>query len=183
MQRPWDQRDGEEDKSYTAFLAYVQLGYRRSLSKLAKQLGYDNPGQLKHWSAEFAWVERAAAYDRDPISRALEEQAQRRAEIEARKLRARLDLQERLLDRSDKLFDSLFNLAEDDTRAAVAQVRALEMAFEVAGLKDAPDEKDQDAAQGAVVDYLLKLMDALDPDDAVTFRGLIERAQEGRRDG
>ena len=179
MSRPWDQRPGESDMAYTALLAYLRLGHRRTLRKAADDLGYDpdkRPYSLETWSGDYDWQERCVAYDRDPLARAVEELSQQRAEIEAKKLRAKARVQERLLDSVDELYDGLFKLATDEKKAAIAQIRAIEIGFEMMGIRD-EEEVDDDAAQGAVVDYLLKLMDSLGPEKAAQLRDLIKAAQ------
>ncbi len=60
---------GETAKAAAAFAAYARLGSDRSLAKLAQHL-YGDEGKrrgkvvlLERWSAQYAWVARAAAYD------------------------------------------------------------------------------------------------------------------------
>jgi hypothetical protein len=71
---PWEPQRDETPRAYTAFLVYRDLGPRRSLRKAAP-IVYDLPTdeqvpltspklrQLKTWSAEFQWVNRAHAWD------------------------------------------------------------------------------------------------------------------------
>lgn len=79
----WDQREGETDKAYSAFVDYMHLGVDRSLDKLrqkyAKSPSYKR--QLQTWSSQYLWVSRASAYD-----------ASQRAEIESMQLELRKKL-------------------------------------------------------------------------------------------
>ena len=73
MTNQWDQRDGEPAAAYRRFLIYLALGRSRSLDtayatarhqRVSK--GIRAPGQWRR-DCQFAWVERAAAYDAHQI--------------------------------------------------------------------------------------------------------------------
>ena len=72
----WDRRPDETEKSYSAFLAYIEMPVRdignpensRSLPNLTRKLGYSAQAgkaasTLEDWSSKYNWVERARAYD------------------------------------------------------------------------------------------------------------------------
>jgi hypothetical protein len=59
---PGDRIDGEGQKAFEAFRAYRDLGPTRSLAQVAQGLGKSRT-IVARWSAEFAWVERVAAWD------------------------------------------------------------------------------------------------------------------------
>ena len=72
----WERRPDETEKSYSAFLAYIEMPIRdignpensRSLPNLTRKLGYaaqagKAASTLEDWSAKYSWVERARAYD------------------------------------------------------------------------------------------------------------------------
>ena len=74
--RPWDRRENETTKAYSAFLAYVNLGARRSVRGAARQFHSEAKaaGEITSvedttvrtwcgWSAKHAWVSRAIARD------------------------------------------------------------------------------------------------------------------------
>ncbi len=79
----WDQREGETDKAYSAFVDYMHLGISRSLEKLRQKYNRNTSytRQLAKWSSEYLWVSRASAYD-----------ASLRAEIESTQLELRKQL-------------------------------------------------------------------------------------------
>jgi hypothetical protein len=52
----------EGPKAYQAFMAYCEMGHRRSLSKLAEALG-KRKSLLSRWSSKYTWVDRSSAYD------------------------------------------------------------------------------------------------------------------------
>jgi len=97
----WDRLENEPERAYRAFESYRNLpSAERTLIEAYRQ-HVGNPGAAKpsdtrgRWSREFAWRERAAAYDAHldrirerSIERAIEEEAERQAS-EAEKTRYR----------------------------------------------------------------------------------------------
>lgn len=73
--KPWDRLPDESEAAYKAFLAYRDLGKKRSQDSaakvLAESLGHTwsnrkraRGGRLVDWSSKFRWVERATAWDK-----------------------------------------------------------------------------------------------------------------------
>ena len=73
---PWDRRSTETTKAYEAFLAYINLGARRSVREAARQhhVNATSSGDIKSvedttvrtwlgWSSKHDWVSRANARD------------------------------------------------------------------------------------------------------------------------
>jgi hypothetical protein len=68
---PWERQPGEPEKAFAAFAAYRDLGPKRSLDAVGRQLyggtqtgrKRDATGRLQEWSRTWQWVERAAAWD------------------------------------------------------------------------------------------------------------------------
>lgn len=52
----------EGPKAFAAFMSYCEMGPKRSLSKVAKNLGKDK-SLLSRWSSQYGWVERSLSYD------------------------------------------------------------------------------------------------------------------------
>src|SRR5215213_7720717 len=99
----WDRLGNEPDRAYHAFECFLSLpsGERTLLGAYRRQVG--NPDAVKPsdtwsgWSNNFAWRERAAAYDshlaslrRGAYERAVEEEAERQAR-EVEKARGRMN--------------------------------------------------------------------------------------------
>ncbi len=64
----WSRLPEETERQFTVFQKYLHMlddpeESRRSLHRLAKQLGYKNEKALETWSSRNRWIERAAAYD------------------------------------------------------------------------------------------------------------------------
>lgn len=60
--KPWERQDGETPKQFEAFVVYRDLGEKRSLVKVAAQLGKSEQ-LMSRWSSANSWVERVAAWD------------------------------------------------------------------------------------------------------------------------
>lgn len=68
-QEPWAQLDNEPGVAYAAFLIYRNLGPQRSIVEAYRQYTGDAEhtqpsGRWNHYSRDYAWQERARAYDR-----------------------------------------------------------------------------------------------------------------------
>lgn len=62
----WERQPTETHLAYNAFALYREMGALRSLEKVRQKLGKDSEGylrQLEKWSALYAWVARAQAWD------------------------------------------------------------------------------------------------------------------------
>ncbi|MFJ2247500.1 hypothetical protein [Streptomyces sp. NPDC087862] len=79
----WERQSGESPQAFEAFAVYRDLGTTRSVTKVARELDKSR-ALVGRWSRQFAWVMRAAAYDRDQDREFLAEQAQARREIARR---------------------------------------------------------------------------------------------------
>ena len=72
-------RARETSKAHAAFLVYCEMGYGRSLEKLAGKLGV-NSGQIERWSTSHQWQERVKQYDTEQLKRRREAEEQNRQE-------------------------------------------------------------------------------------------------------
>ena len=59
---PWDRQPGESAPAHEALLIYLAAGAKRSAQSTADVIG-KSASLVRGWSAEHAWVERAAAFD------------------------------------------------------------------------------------------------------------------------
>ncbi|MDQ0990752.1 hypothetical protein [Streptomyces sp. V3I7] len=80
---PWERQDRESIQAFGAFAVYRDLGPGRSVTKVARELDKSR-ALVGRWSRQFAWVMRAAAYDREQDRLFLAEQAQARRDIARR---------------------------------------------------------------------------------------------------
>ena len=58
----WDRQPGESAPAYEAARLYFDLGAQRSLEQVRQKLG-KSKDLMERWSARWAWVDRAAAWD------------------------------------------------------------------------------------------------------------------------
>lgn len=78
----WEQRGDESSLAFEAFRLYLSLKQPRKLSALIPLWKRRNPNVksgaiLRRWMTEYAWAERAEAWDRHIQSRALDAQKRR----------------------------------------------------------------------------------------------------------
>ncbi|MER5546452.1 hypothetical protein ACWDBP_44165 [Streptomyces sp. NPDC001233] len=147
---PWERQGHESAPAFEAFAVYRDLGSARSVTKVARELGKSR-ALVGRWSRQYAWVMRAAAYDREQDRVFLAEQQQARRDIARRhaklaqaflgKAVARLQaLDPRELSPSDLL--RYFQVAAEIERRAVGEVPAVaasaadEQGADVAALTD-----------------------------------------------
>jgi hypothetical protein len=62
MQNPWDQQPKESSRAFSSFVAYRDLGLRRSCNAVARQLKL-NPTSILELSKRHNWQERVKAWD------------------------------------------------------------------------------------------------------------------------
>lgn len=148
MTLAWHKVDTESEQAYAAFLAYAELGERRSLAAANARVtkpgsSARGPGRCAKWSKDHDWVERAAAFDTHEIM-------------------ARIDARQEVLDRARQIFiDSAVSAAErlvriatgfegvdPDTAAGRVQLAAIKDVLDRAGLATPRETKVNLGASG-----------------------------------
>lgn len=147
--KPWDQRDDETGKAYTAFTAYLACGFHRTLKATALKLGQPEryAVTLKGWCTKHDWVSRAAAHDQAALDVATDETRTQRLTIEAKRLRVQMLVQERALDEADEALAAIIQVARDVTAPPMARLRACELVLTHAGIfapAPPPEIEDED---------------------------------------
>ena len=102
MSQPWEIQPDESQAAYNAFLAYLHLGYKRSvLVAYKKATGKEDtkcaPGFWKEWCTCHCWVARARAYDEYWYAEQLKMAAQTRRTALGKILANVPDLADRLI--------------------------------------------------------------------------------------
>ena len=90
--RPWEQQPKEPAQAFAHFTVYLGLGPERSLAKASETSGLAL-SWLKQLSAEWNWLYRALAWDREQFLRRRREELQASEETTERLLRQSADLQ------------------------------------------------------------------------------------------
>jgi len=80
----FDRQPGEREEAFTAFRAYLDLGPKRSLAAVGRQLG-KSKALMERWSSRWNWVARVEAYTNHLFRQAdLEQQRELRRKIVTR---------------------------------------------------------------------------------------------------
>lgn len=90
MAKPWDRRDNESAKAFSAFEIYRAMGpSERSLDAVRQEAG-KNPRLIERWSQRHEWVKRVTAFD-DSVAKvaAEKEHAKRVKELDEMRERHR----------------------------------------------------------------------------------------------
>ena len=171
----WDRLENEPERAYRAFECFLGLpgGERTLLGAYRRHVG--NPEAAKPsdtwsgWSNNFAWRERAAAYDnhlasvrREAYERAVEEEAVRQA-LEVERARGRTN--ELMTLGYERALEWLENAQPSDLRAQdVLAIMRLHMdyvkSFEVN--RDSTDEDDWTEEDDAAIADIIKEIDEME---------------------
>jgi hypothetical protein len=124
----WNRRlEDESSLEFRIFLCYRGLGEKRSLSDLAKRLGYSR-SYIGHLSAEFKWAARISAFEEWLAGK----DAQERLRLNARAIQREARLSDRVLELLEINIERLLKQFEEDPKS-VMNVSALVQALESVG--------------------------------------------------
>jgi len=62
---PWEQQQDESNKAFKAFKLYLDMGYKRTVKKVALSLGAKSFTYIYEWSSKFKWRDRVKAWEKD----------------------------------------------------------------------------------------------------------------------
>lgn len=63
IKKPWQRRDDEPAKAYTAFKMWVKMGYRRGVRAVANELGMSGYTAIIKWRDMYEWDARLEAFE------------------------------------------------------------------------------------------------------------------------
>lgn len=101
-QKPYERLEGETKKAFEAFQIYRDMGYERSIRKVAQKLGKTQP-LMSRWSAQYDWVNRAHSYDEEMDRLALLQEEKERKSMVKRHAKQAMLFQEKVIKRMAKL--------------------------------------------------------------------------------
>lgn len=93
---------GESKKAYEAFTLYRDMGYTRSIQKVAQKLTKSD-ALLRRWSSQYQWVERANAFDDEMDRKARAEMEAKHKEMKLKEFNITYQLFEKLEQASEKM--------------------------------------------------------------------------------
>jgi hypothetical protein len=62
---PWDQQPDESNKAFKAFKLYLDMGYKRTVKRVAISLGAKSYTYIYEWSAKFKWRDRVKNWEKE----------------------------------------------------------------------------------------------------------------------
>lgn len=167
MSKPWHRQKTDTDAAFAAFRVYLEMGSKRSLSKvveaLGKSRGYDRV--LGRWSSAHDWVERCRAYDDHEWDQKLAGREQAREKVRQRALDAAMTR----IDELEAIAAGDGKFAESGAPASGDQLKAIEKLLSLAGVTP-PGRVELTGKDGAPLvpasDTRPDLRDLLDDDEA-----------------
>lgn len=186
--RPWDRQEYDTDRSFIAFTAYLHQGPgRRSLRKIAKELGYADKTSVCRWSYKHQWIERVRAYDDAKRLKVLDRVEEERLALAVEYEAARVKIQRQHLaallgDVPDGggIVPGLLGVTTDPAAKASAVVNAWKAIREGGGITPAVggegDEDDGIDVSALLVNELQDLARYLDGGQAQVLFGIVQTA-------
>lgn len=188
---PWEQLEEEGAKAYAAFCVYRDMGYERSTSAVARELG-KHVALMQRWSTLYSWVDRTRRYqlylDRARRGRAEDQRlgmldrhrgtAERVVElvdlwVESKLAQARRGGPDAKVDIPDSQIAALLRVAAvverqslglpaDQTASVAISEHRHRHTVEIPGLGPAGDGRDEGAGLSPVKDWVAKLRERAD---------------------
>lgn len=93
----WERQEGETSVAYGAFLAFRDMGEKRSVSELVRRCGKSR-SLLDRWRKQWQWDKRVLAYDNDLQKQAHAEAVKGLRDMNKRHIDAAMKLQQAALD-------------------------------------------------------------------------------------
>ena len=98
----WERQPGESGPAFEAFAAYRDMGEKRTISAVARQL--NKSGTLCHrWKLKYDWRARADAYDASIAEEAIKQVVADRKKMQERHIKMSLQLQRKAMEALEKI--------------------------------------------------------------------------------
>lgn len=98
----WERQPGESGPAFEAFAAYRDMGEKRTISAVARQL--NKSGTLCHrWKLKYDWRARADAYDASIAEEARKQAVSERKKMQDRHIKMSLQLQRKAMEALEKI--------------------------------------------------------------------------------
>ena len=98
----WERQPGESGPAFEAFADYRDMGEKRTISAVARQL--NKSGTLCHrWKLKYDWQARADAYDASIAEEARKQAVSERKKMQDRHIKMSLQLQRKAMEALEKI--------------------------------------------------------------------------------
>ncbi len=121
--KPWDRQKGESEKAYEAFTIYLQMGEKRTIIAVCKQLEKSRT-LIDRWKERWEWQERVRAYDNDLVKEARSKAIKERKEMTDRHIGIAMQLQKKALEALKDL--SVEDMSAKDIKEYIKMATELE---------------------------------------------------------
>lgn len=95
--KPWERQKGESEKAYEAFVAYRDMGEKRTIVAVCKKLEKSRT-LIDRWKDRWEWKERIRAYDNDLEKEARAKAIKDRKDMTTRHIGIAMQLQKKALE-------------------------------------------------------------------------------------
>lgn len=95
--KPWERQKGESEKAYEAFVAYRDMGEKRTIVAVAEKL-QKSDSLIRRWKDRWEWKERVRAYDNDLEKEARAKAIKERKDMTTRHIGIAMQLQKKALE-------------------------------------------------------------------------------------
>lgn len=121
--KPWERQKGESEKAFEAFAAYRDMGEKRTIVAVCKQLEKSRT-LIDRWKDRWDWTERVRAYDNDLEKEARAQAIRDRKAMNTRHINIAMQLQKKALEALNGL--SVENMSPKDIKEYIKMATDLE---------------------------------------------------------
>jgi hypothetical protein len=99
---PWERQKGESVQAYEAFSLYINMGSKRTVSAVARELQKSRQ-LLERWKVKWEWKERARLYDNSLEKEAREKAVKDKKSMVDRQIKIAMQVQKKALEALEQL--------------------------------------------------------------------------------
>lgn len=120
---PWERQKGESEKAFEAFTVYRDMGEKRTIVAVCKQLEKSRT-LIDRWKDRWDWLERVRAYDNDLEREARAKAVKDRKDMTTRHISIAMQLQKKALEALQEL--SVEDMTAKDIKEYIKMATDLE---------------------------------------------------------
>lgn len=142
--KPWERQDGETEKAFSAFKAYLEME-DRNVTSLAKRLSKSRQ-LLVNWKQKYSWQERCIAWDKSLQEIEYKTAVKERKKMAKRHIAIAMSMQAKAVEALQKIDVSKLNASEIirlfDTAVKIERLSRGEATFINSSKNDDSNKKD-----------------------------------------